>query len=95
MLLIHIASATVSLIFASYTAFFPSSGKIKFTYFLTVMTLISGGILSLSADISLGRVCLLGAFYILLTISSVIVAKRRMVALPTLGRIDGYRSAHQ
>ena len=78
MLLIHILAATTSILFTTYTAFFPSLNKIRIAYFLTLPTYISGLTLALSKSIPLGKICLSGLAYTFGILTLLIFTKRKL-----------------
>jgi hypothetical protein len=77
-LLIHIIFALISVVFVSYTAINPSTTKLRFSYFLTFSTLLSGFVVLFTNPVNLGRVCLGGSIYLGLVVIILTVARKRL-----------------
>lgn len=63
-LITHIVLAFISVIFALYTALFPSKIKLRATYLLTLGTVVSGFILLVTRPANLGQTYISGIIYL-------------------------------
>ncbi len=79
-LVVHISSAVISVLYASYTALSPSKSKLRITYLLTLATILSGSVLAIISGASFGKACLSGIVYIGIMITITTIIKKRLMA---------------
>lgn len=79
-LLVHIILATISTLYALYTAFSPSKNKFRITYLLTFGTIVTGAIMTIFSPQLLGQVCVTGILYLTFIIAISWIAQKRFVA---------------
>jgi hypothetical protein len=78
LLLTHIISALLSIAFSTFAFFAPTKDRIRGSYRLVVLTLLSGTIIIIKEHVSLLSVCLSGLLYIGYTVSGLIIASKRL-----------------
>jgi hypothetical protein len=85
LLIAHVSTAIISIVYASYTVLSPSKLKLRITYFLTLATVLSGFVLALISSTSFGKTCLSGLVYIGAVIVLTISAKKRLLVVSKEG----------
>jgi len=78
LLVIHIIIALASAGMATYTFFRPSGNLINISYISIITTLLSGIALIFSNQTYLAHVCVAGLIYSTITLSLVLLAKKRL-----------------
>lgn len=79
-LIAHITLATISIVSATYTAFFPSRKKLLANYVLTVGTILSGIAVLFFNPQELGRTCLSGLVFIGVITATSVITKHRLAS---------------
>lgn len=63
LLILHILIAVSSVFYTLFAFFQPSLGKLKLSYSMIAMTVVSGTVLAVSTQASILRACLMGLAY--------------------------------
>lgn len=82
-LLFHIISASVSVIFSTVGVFSPSRAILNITYVFIATTVISGTALIFEKNVSLAHVCMTGLIYLAITLTEVYITNRKLAAKTT------------
>jgi predicted ATPase len=77
-LIIHIIIALLSLVFSAYVFFSPSKSKLRMSYGLVAMTLISGTYLVISTHSPILSACTSGLIYLSVVMTATIAAQRKL-----------------
>lgn len=77
-LLTHIIIAFASLGYSAYLFFLPSKTGVRLSYILTGLTLASGTFLTVSTRSHMLEACVMGLFYLGLTIFGIVSAKQKL-----------------
>lgn len=80
-LLSHIVIALTSLAFSGLTFFVPSRAKLRVSYGLIALTLISGTYLVISLNSPLLSSCMSGLIYLSIVVTATIMARRRLLSI--------------
>lgn len=80
MLLLHISIALISVGFATYLYFSPTTAKLYASYGLVGLTLISGTYLVISTGSNILKSCLTGLVYTLVMSGVIAVAQNKLAA---------------
>ena len=75
----HIVLATISIIYSSYVAIFPTKIKLRNTYLLALGTIVSGSMVTIIAPLHLGKACIEGAFYIGFMIAISVITEKDLL----------------
>ncbi|HSH17748.1 MAG TPA: hypothetical protein VK978_00025 [Candidatus Saccharimonadales bacterium] len=77
-LFMHVLVALSSLVYAGYTFYGPSKKKLRASYVLVVLTLISGTYLVVSTHSPLLTACTTGLIYLTVVLSGLAAAQRKL-----------------
>jgi hypothetical protein len=77
-LILHIIIALTSLVYAGYTFFSPSQNKLRFSYSLVVLTLLSGTYLVMVTHSPLMAACTSGLIYLAVVLSGLAAAHYKL-----------------
>lgn len=77
-LIVHIILAVTSIVQVTHAVFFPTKYKLQIGYLLTLCTVISGFLMGITSPMSIGQVCVRGVIYLGLTITMLVLARKRM-----------------
>jgi hypothetical protein len=78
LLLIHILVALAGIVAAAWAYLKPSASKLRISYELIGLTLISGTVLVISAHSNLHDACIAGLTYLAVTLSATALAHRKL-----------------
>jgi hypothetical protein len=78
LLLIHILSALGGIGLTTYSYMAPSVMKIRYSYGLVLVTIVSGTIIIVKNHLSILSICLSGLLYVGFTVSGLVAASRRL-----------------
>lgn len=81
LLLLHIVIALASMVAAGMSFFAPSTSKLRLSYILTALTLISGTYLVVSRHAALLQACITGILYVSINYIAIYMARRKLAAL--------------
>lgn len=79
LLLLHIVAAVLSLLFIGISVLMPDKLRLKLSYCLVGLTLISGTVLTFSRLSHLASICVTGLVYIGVATIGLVVARRRLI----------------
>ena len=79
-LVLHIASALLSIGWVTYTAFSPTKHKLQLIYFLSGSTILSGVALVFMRPVYMGRACVSGIFFLGFMIAASTVVRKKLAA---------------
>lgn len=80
LLLLHIITAFLSLLFIGVGILMPSKLRLRLSYYLVGMTLLSGTVLTFSRVSHLASICITGLIYICVAAIGLVLTKRRLAA---------------
>jgi hypothetical protein len=78
LLALHIIAALAGIGMSTYSLLSPSHAKIRASYFMVLLTILSGTIIIIRDHLSIMSVCLSGLLYVGFTVSSLLAASRRL-----------------
>lgn len=78
LLLVHIIAALGGIGMSTYSFLSPSQAKIRSSYILVMLTVLSGTIIIIKNHLSILSVCLSGLLYIGFTVSGLVAASHRL-----------------
>lgn len=81
LVLLHVSIALISLVFSGLLVFYPSSFKLRISYGLITLTLISGFGLAATKPAHILSVCLSGLIYVSVVTGSVMIARSRLAKI--------------
>lgn len=79
MLLLHIIIALGSIVWTSYVVLAPSVAKIKGSYVLVALTLLTGTVLVMTTGQHILQACITGLLYTAAVSAGIAIAQRRLV----------------
>jgi hypothetical protein len=79
-LLLHIISAFTSLVFTAYMFFRPSAAKLQVSVGLIAGTVGTGTLLVVSKPGHILETCIMGLFYLVVTVFGTVAAQRKLAA---------------
>lgn len=77
-LIVHIILSLTSIIQAIYIIFSPTKAKLQVGYLLTLSVIISGLIVNVVDNMSIGQVCVRGVIYLGLIVTMLVLAQKRI-----------------
>lgn len=80
LLVIHILSASTSILFSTYGLFSPSQLKLKISYLFIGSTFVTGTLLIFEKNVSLAHVCMSGLTYLAIALTEAYITRRRLHA---------------
>jgi hypothetical protein len=81
LLIVHIVSASISLIFSTFGLFFPSLLKLKISYIFIAATFLTGTLLIFEKNVSLAHVCMSGLTYLAIALTEAYITRKRLHAV--------------
>jgi hypothetical protein len=78
LLVLHILVALSGIVMSSFSLISPSLPKIRFSYGLVMLTVLSGAVIVITKHLSILSVCLSGLLYVGFTVSGLIAASHRL-----------------
>lgn len=80
-LLLHIAIAISSILYTGYTLTSPSKSKLKYSYGMIGMTLLSGSYLVVSMNAHILQACITGLIYLSMMLFAVVAIQYRLAVV--------------
>jgi len=77
-LLLHIVIASLSVFYTVYAFFFPTQNKLKLSYLLLALTIISGGYLIVTMPAHMTQTCETGLAYVGVMLIGILAIKHRI-----------------
>ena len=81
-LTLHIVSAITSIVYAFYVYIDPSVKRLKISYSLITLTLLTGATVALSSHAALTTTCITGVAYLSVVLSGILLARRKLIKVP-------------
>jgi hypothetical protein len=78
LILIHVIIALSSIGFTTYLAISPSQAKLRLSYVLVALTLVTGTYLVVSTGSNLLKSCLTGLVYLAVVTAGIVAARHRL-----------------
>ena len=78
-LLLHISIALASIALATISYVWPTASKLRASYALIALTLVTGSALVVSAPAHMLHACISGIIYVVIVTAMVMVARRKLV----------------
>jgi hypothetical protein len=76
--LLHVLCALVSLVYSSFVYISPSYSRLRISYGLVTLTIISGTYLVISTHSNMLQACLAGLIYLAVVLAGLLSARRKL-----------------